>query len=261
MIELHQLTKTYGDSTVVDRLDLDLAKGEIVVLLGGSGCGKTTTLKMINRLVEPSSGSVHLNGESTNEIEPHELRRRIGYGFQQVGLFPHMTVAENVAITPRLLGWSRSRQADRADELLALMELEPDDYRHRLPAQLSGGQAQRVGLARALASEPEILLLDEPFGALDPLIRDRLQSFFKALCKDLGLTVLFVTHDMVEALLLADRIAVMEAGRFLQIGAPRDLLTSPADETVAELMSTPRRQAEAIDKLLQSHGGGAGHDG
>jgi osmoprotectant transport system ATP-binding protein len=251
VIELHDLSKTYDDVKVVDRLDLQIEKGELVVLLGGSGCGKTTTLKMVNRLVEPSSGSVTIDGRPTAELPPHELRRRIGYCFQQVGLFPHMTVGENVAITPRLLGWQGHKIAARVDELLAVMELEPSQFRDRRPSQLSGGQAQRVGLARALAAQAEILLLDEPFGALDPIIRDRLQTFFRDLCRRLGLTVLFVTHDMVEALLLADRIAVMSDGRFLQIGPPAELLSKPAHPIVAELMSTPRRHAGIVDDLLE----------
>ncbi len=251
MIELLELSKTYDDVKVVDRLDLRIEPGELVVLLGLSGCGKTTTLKMVNRLVEPSSGSVTIDGRPTAELPPHELRRRIGYCFQQVGLFPHMTVGENVAITPRLLGWDTAKIERRVDELLAVMELEPAQFRDRRPSQLSGGQAQRVGLARALAAEPEILLLDEPFGALDPIIRDRLQTFFSDLCRRLGLTVLFVTHDMVEALLLADRIAVMSDGRFLQIGPPAELLSAPAHPLVAELMSTPRRQASIVDDLLR----------
>ena len=251
MIELCQLSKVYGGVTVVDKLELCVEPGEVVFLLGGSGCGKTTTLKMVNRLVEPSAGSVLVDGHDTAEASAHELRRRIGYGFQRVGLFPHMTVGENIAITPRLLGWDTVRLDRRVDELLELMELDPSRFRDRVPAALSGGQAQRVGLARALAAEPDILLLDEPFGALDPLIRDRLQIFFRNLCRELHLTVLFVTHDMVEALLLADRIAVMKQGRLVQVGTPAELLRSPADPLVSELMATPQRHAMAIDALLE----------
>jgi len=251
LIELRQLSKVYGAQTVVDSLELSVARGEVVFLVGGSGCGKTTTLKMVNRLVEPSSGSVLVDGQDTAVTSPHELRRRIGYGFQQVGLFPHMTVGENIAITPRLLGWDSARLDRRVDELLELMALEPSTFRDRWPAELSGGQAQRVGLARALAAEPDILLLDEPFGALDPLIRDRLQIFFRDLCRKLGLTVLFVTHDMVEALLLADRIAVMKQGRFVQVGTPTDLLRFPADPLVSELMATPQRHAKVLEALLE----------
>lgn len=257
MIRLHELTRRYGDHLAVDRLTLEVPTGELLVLLGSSGCGKTTTLKMVNRLVEPTSGRVEIDGEDTATIEAAELRRRIGYGFQQVGLFPHMSVAENVAVTPSLLGWPAPKIAARVDELLELVELEPERYRARAPHELSGGQQQRVGLARALAAEPSLLLLDEPFGALDPLTRDRLQQEFTQIRHRLGLTVIFVTHDMVEALLLGDRIAVMHEGRLLQLGTPAELLGNPIDERVAELMATPRRQAAAVDELLARGGGPA----
>ncbi len=252
MIELHDLTKVFGEVTAVDHLHLEIERGEAVFLVGGSGCGKTTTLKMVNRLVEPTSGTVRIDHRDTSQMPPWELRRRIGYGFQQVGLFPHLSVGENIAITPKLMGWKKSRIARRVDELLDLMVLAPDQFRDRSPEELSGGQAQRVGLARALAAEPEILLLDEPFGALDPVIRDRLQVFFRDLRRELELTVLFVTHDMVEALLLADRIVVMDAGAVVQIGSPSDLLRAPANRLVANLMETPRRHARLVDELLES---------
>ncbi len=249
-IELRGLGKRYGESAAVAELSLPVAAGELLVLLGRSGCGKTTTLKMINRLIEPSDGAVLVGGEDTREVEPHALRRRIGYCFQQVGLFPHMTAAENVAVTPRLLGWEASRVERRVDELLRMVELEPAEFRDRFPAQLSGGQQQRVGLARALAAEPRLLLLDEPFGALDPLTRDHLQQSFQQIRRRLDLTAVFVTHDMVEALLLGDRIAVMDRGRLIQVGTPRELLRQPASPYVAELMATPRRQAEIVDRFL-----------
>jgi osmoprotectant transport system ATP-binding protein len=250
VIELEELTRRYGDRAVVDRLSLRVARGECLVLLGGSGSGKTTTLKMVNRLVEPSSGRVLLDGQDTRASEPHALRRRIGYAFQQVGLFPHMTVGENVTITPRLLGWDAARIARRCDEILALVELPPGEFRDRRPEQLSGGQQQRVGLARALAAEPEVVLLDEPFGALDPITRDRVRESFRRIRRELAPTVIFVTHDMAEALLLGDRIAVLKEGRLVQLGPPRELLTRPADATVAELMAAPRRQAETVERLL-----------
>ncbi len=250
MIVLQELVKRYGDRTAVDGVSLRIDTGECVFLLGSSGCGKTTTLKMVNRLVEPTSGRVLVDGRDTRDAEPHRLRRRIGYVFQQVGLFPHLTVAENVGVTPELLGWDRVRIRRRVDELLERVELPPAEYRPLRPDQLSGGQQQRVGLARALAAEPEALLLDEPFGALDPLTRDRLQRFFARLRRELALTVIFVSHDVSEALVLADRIAVMREGRLAQVGPPRALLAHPADDDVAELMATPRRQAETVDRLL-----------
>ncbi len=255
MIELQRLCKRFDGALAVDGLSLQVARGELVVLLGGSGCGKTTTLKMVNRLVEPTSGSVRIDGRDTRELEPHALRRRIGYAFQQVGLFPHMTIAENVGVTPSLLGWEDARIRDRVDALLERVELEPAAYRGRLPEQLSGGQQQRIGLARAIAAEPEVLLLDEPFGALDPLTRDRLQQFFQRMRRELDLTVIFVTHDMTEALLLGDRIAVMKAGRLVQVGPPEELLRAPADAYVAELMATPRRQADLVDRFLAATDG------
>jgi osmoprotectant transport system ATP-binding protein len=250
MIELRDVTKRYDESVAVDRLSFTVDRGELLVLLGGSGCGKTTTLKMVNRLVEPSSGEVRVAGEAVSARPGHELRRRIGYCFQQIGLFPHLSVEQNVGVTPRLLGWDPERIRRRVDELLDLVELEPGAFRKRRPSELSGGQQQRVGLARALAAEPEVLLLDEPFGALDPLTRDRLQRRFQEIRHGLELTAIFVTHDMVEAVILGDRIAVMEQGTLLQVGTPQELLRSPADATVAELMETPRRQAEIVDRFL-----------
>ncbi|MEW6272955.1 MAG: ATP-binding cassette domain-containing protein [Thermodesulfobacteriota bacterium] len=250
MIELDRLTKRWGDVVAVEELGLTVADGELLVLLGGSGCGKTTTLKMVNRLVEPTSGRVLIDGENVARLKPHELRRRIGYAFQQVGLFPHMTVAENVGVTPRLLGWPAARIAARVDEVLELVELEPAAMRRRRPDELSGGQQQRVGVARALAAEPRLMLLDEPFGALDPLTRDRVQQSFQRIRRALHLTAIFVTHDMSEALLLGDRIAVMDAGRLVQVGTPRELMLRPATDYVRRLMDTPRRQASAVEALL-----------
>jgi osmoprotectant transport system ATP-binding protein len=251
VIQLQRLSKRYGATLAVDGVSLEVARGECLFLVGASGCGKTTTLKLVNRLVEPDAGAVLVDGRDVREGAPHELRRRIGYAFQQVGLFPHLTVAENVGITPALLGWEPARVAARVDALLALVELEPAAFRERRPAELSGGQAQRVGLARALAAEPAVLLLDEPFGALDPLTRDRLQQAFARIRRELSLTVMFVSHDLTEALLLADRIAVMDAGRVVQVGTPGALLAAPADARVAELVATPRRQSERVGKLLE----------
>ncbi len=249
MISLQGLVKRYAGALAVDEVSLEVARGECVFLVGASGCGKTTTLKLVNRLVEPDAGTVMIAGRDARESAPHELRRRIGYAFQQVGLFPHLTVAENIGVTPELLGWERTRIAARVDALLERVELEPAAFRERFPHALSGGQAQRVGLARALAAEPELLLLDEPFGALDPGTRDRLQQSFSRLRRELALTVLFVSHDMAEALLLADRIAVLDEGRIVQLGTPRELLRAPADARVAALLDTPRRQSAAIERL------------
>ncbi len=254
MIDLRQLTKRYGDRVAVDGVSLTVARGELLVLLGGSGSGKTTTLKMINRLIEPSGGQVLIDGSDVATLPPHELRRHVGYAFQQVGLFPHLTIAQNVGITLRLLGWNPERIRRRVDELLALVELESAIFRDRYPAQLSGGQQQRVGVARALAGEPAVLLLDEPFGALDPLTRDRLQQSLRAIRARLAVTIVFVTHDMVEALLLGDRIAVLRDGRLLQLGTPAELLRAPADDYVAQLMDTPLRHGRAVEALARGMG-------
>jgi osmoprotectant transport system ATP-binding protein len=253
-IELAEVSKRYGERIAVDRVSLRVEYGECLVLLGGSGSGKTTTLKMVNRLVEPSSGSVLVEGADAREIPPAMLRRRIGYAFQQVGLFPHLTVAENVAITPELLGWDAARIRWRVAELLELVELPSAEFAARWPHELSGGQQQRVGLARALAAGASLLLLDEPFGALDPVTRDRLQQWFQRIRGELALSVVFVTHDMTEALLLGDRIAVLRDGRLAQLGTPSELLLHPADAGVAELMATPKRQSEAVEALLRSAG-------
>ena len=250
MIELRSLTKQYRETLVVDRLSLTVNRGELLVLLGGSGSGKTTTLKMINRLIEPTSGSVLVDGADVVTLVPYELRRRIGYVFQQVGLFPHLTVQSNVGITPSLLGWEPERTATTVNELLELVGLDPDAVRNHHPHELSGGQQQRVGVARALAANPTILLLDEPFGALDPLTRQRLQGSLTRIRRTLDLTVVFVTHDMIEALLLGDRIAVLDEGRLVQLGTPRQLMTEPASPYVRDLMGTPREQARAVDALL-----------
>jgi osmoprotectant transport system ATP-binding protein len=250
VILLDAVSKRYAGRAVVDRVTLEVARGECVFLVGDSGSGKTTTLKLVNRLVEADEGSVLVGGRDVREIEPHLLRRRIGYGFQQVGLFPHLSVGENVALVPQLLGWEPRRVRERVEALLALVELAPDEFARRAPHELSGGQQQRVGLARAIAGEPELLLLDEPFGALDPLTRDRLQQAFARIRRELALTVLFVSHDLSEALLLADRVAVLRAGRLVQVGTPRQLLTAPADAHVADLVAAPRRQAAAVERLL-----------
>ena len=250
MIVLEGVGKSYdGAHFVVRDVSFQVPRGQLVILLGGSGSGKTTTLKMINRLLEPTTGRILLDGVDTRTLDPIELRRRIGYVFQGIGLFPHMSVAENVAVVPRLLGWPRARVNERVDELLELVHLSPGQYRTRRPSQLSGGQQQRVGFARALAAGQSVLLLDEPFGALDPIIRDELRTEFLQLRRRLGLTAVMVTHDMTEALLSADLLAVMNVGRLLRVGTPRQLLTNPGDAFVAALLSSPRRQAEQLESL------------
>lgn len=252
MITLEEVTKTYGDTTVVDRVSLHVEEGEMLVLLGGSGSGKTTTLKMVNRLIEPTSGTIRLAGRDVRGEPEHALRRSVGYVFQRIGLFSHMTIAENVAVTPALLGWDERRIRARVDALLELVELEPARVRDRYPNELSGGQAQRVGVARALAAEPRVILFDEPFGALDPLTRDRLQQSLLRIRRELRLTAMFVTHDLAEACLLADRIAILRAGRLVQTGTPAEIARSPADAEVADWIDTPRRRWEETAARLDA---------
>ena len=256
LIRLDQVSKSYdaGRTWAVRAVDLQVDEGELMVLLGESGCGKTTTLKMINRLIDPTKGALAVEGEPTDRIDPIALRRRIGYVFQGVGLFAHLTIAENIAVVPRLLGWSPQATRERVDELLAVMDLPAEEYRDRWPHELSGGQSQRIGVARALAARPSIMLMDEPFGALDPLTRDRLQGEDRQLHERLGLSSVMVTHDMHEALLLADRIAVMRAGEVLQVAQPSQLMRDPADAYVAALMRSPRDQADRIEALAEGAG-------
>ncbi|HJL17677.1 MAG TPA: ATP-binding cassette domain-containing protein [Sandaracinaceae bacterium LLY-WYZ-13_1] len=242
-IELSGVTVRFGEVTAVEGVCVAIDEGELLALVGGSGSGKTTTLKTINRLVEPTRGVVRLRGEDVRALVPHVLRRRVGYCFQRIGLFPHMTVAQNVGITPRLLGWDAARVEAHVRERLALVELPPETYADRMPHELSGGQKQRVGVARALAGEPEIVLFDEPFGALDPLTREQLQHATARLRDELGLTGVFVTHDVVEAILLGDRIGVMNEGRLVQVGTARELREAPADDYVARLIDAPNRAA------------------
>src|SRR5436309_2141854 len=251
MIGLEGLSESSdnGRSFSVRDVSLCVPEGRLLVLLGGSGCGKTTTLKMINRLIEPSAGRILVGDRDVRKADPVELRRGIGYVFQGIGLFPHMSVAENIAVVPRLLRWPRERIEARVDELLELVSLPASQYRSRRPAQLSGGQQQRVGFARALAAGPRVMLLDEPFGALDAVTRDELRNEFLQIRRQLGLTAVMVTHDMTEALLSADRIAVMNSGRLLRLGTPHELLTHPGDNFVAALMSSPKRQADQLEAL------------
>jgi osmoprotectant transport system ATP-binding protein len=248
-IELSGVEKRYGTLDALAGVSLSVAAGEFAALVGGSGSGKTTLLKTINRLIAPDAGSVHVLGDDVAASEPHLLRRRIGYVFQEVGLFPHLTVAENIAITPKLLGWDRKRIEARIANLLGLVDLPPE-IASRAPAALSGGQRQRVGVARALAAEPKLMLMDEPFGALDPLTRDALGADYRALHERLGLTTVMVTHDMAEAVLLADRIVVLREGAIVADGLPADLLAQTRDEGVRALLEAPRRQAERLRARL-----------
>jgi osmoprotectant transport system ATP-binding protein len=244
VVEFDRVTKNYGgkgDAAAVQELSLRVPGGEVCVLVGPSGCGKTTTLKMVNRLVEPSSGRVLLDGDDISRRDPVELRRRIGYVIQQTGLFPHLTVGANVATVPRLLGWDSGRIRARVDELIDLVGLDPGRYRDRYPAQLSGGERQRIGVARAIATDPPVLLMDEPFGAVDPITRGRLQNEFLRLQQQLGTTILFVTHDIDEAIKMGDRIAVFQpGGRLAQYDTPMTVLEQPADDYVARFVGADR---------------------
>jgi osmoprotectant transport system ATP-binding protein len=244
MIRLEALTKTYdtpqGTTTAVDGVSFEVASGETCVLLGPSGCGKTTTLRMINRLVAPTSGKISLGGRDTDTVDPVELRRGIGYVIQQIGLFPNMTVAENIGVVPRLLGWDAARRRRRAEELLALLALPPHAFADRYPSELSGGQAQRIGVARALAVDPPVLLMDEPFAALDPVNREAIQDEFLKMQQKLRKTILFVSHDIDEAVKMADRIAIFHSGRLVQFAAPDQMLAHPADAFVAGFVGRDR---------------------
>lgn len=250
MIELRDLSRAYGARRAVDSVNLRVETGEFVVLAGISGSGKTTTLSMINRLVEPTGGEVLIDGVDVRGRDCPTLRRAIGFVFQDTGLFPHMTVAENVGIVPKLMG-RRAGEGDlpSTDELLALVRLDPARVRSAYPAKLSGGERQRVGVARALAARPRIMLMDEPFGAIDAPTRDELSADYRRIHERLGLTTLMVTHDMTEALLLADRIALMREGKLVQVGSPRELLAAPADEFVRAMVETPSRRARALAAL------------
>jgi osmoprotectant transport system ATP-binding protein len=248
-IELRCVSRAFGRNVAVREVDLVVWPNEFLVILGESGSGKTTLLKMINRLQPPDSGNVLIDGQPTSAVVPYELRRRIGYVFQRVGLFPHMTVAENIAVTPRLLGWDENEIRARVEELLALVNL-PADMARRLPEALSGGQRQRVGVARALAARPAIMLMDEPFGALDPVTRDVLGREYRLLHEQMGLVTVMVTHDVLEALLLADRIVIMREGVIVASGTPHEMMNDPRDAEVRKLMDMPRRQMARVAAML-----------
>lgn len=236
MIEISDITRIYGAQTAVDRVSLNIEAGDVAVIVGTSGSGKTTLMRMINRLVEPSSGTIKIDGKDNRELPAHILRRGIGYAIQGHGLFPHRTIAENIATVPTLLGWDKAKISKRVDELLTLFRLDPALYRNRMPHELSGGQQQRIGVARALASNPAILLMDEPFGALDPIIRDKAQEDLLAIQKHYGTTIVLVTHDMEEAIRLGSRIAVMDKGKLLQYATPAEIISKPATDFVHALL-------------------------
>jgi osmoprotectant transport system ATP-binding protein len=242
MITLEKVTKIYPGSNVpaVNNVDLEVPKGEICVLIGSSGCGKTTLMRMINRLIPITSGMIYIDGKNVLEMDPIELRRHIGYAIQQIGLFPHMTVYDNIATVPRLLKWDKRRIAERVDELLNLVQLEPATFRHRYPRELSGGQAQRIGVARAMATDPPVMLMDEPFGAIDPINREVLQDQFLKIQSQIKKTIVFVTHDIHEAIKMGDKIALLDVGRLVQFGTPEELLTSPKNQFVKDFVGADR---------------------
>jgi osmoprotectant transport system ATP-binding protein len=241
MIEIDQITKVYGDTPVVDNVSFVIEPRSVCVIVGTSGSGKTTLMRMINRLVDPTSGAIRIDGQDTREVAAYELRRRIGYAIQGHGLFPHRTVGQNIGTVPKLLGWDNARIDKRVDELLNLFQLDPQEFRDRLPSELSGGQQQRIGVARALAAGPNILLMDEPFGALDPIIRAKAQDDLLAIQKRMSTTIVLVTHDMEEAIHLGDKIAVMDQGKLLQYATPAEILAHPATDFVDELIGTGER--------------------
>ena len=244
MIKLENLTKAFetpaGTVVAADRINMEVADGEICVLLGPSGCGKTTTLKMINRLIEPTSGKIFINGKDTDRYDPVELRRTIGYVIQQIGLFPNMTVEENVCVVPKLLGWDLGKARKRAGELLATINLDPALFLKRYPKELSGGQQQRVGVARALAADPPVLLMDEPFGAIDPINREVIQDEFLKMHRRLKKTVMFVSHDIDEAVKMADKVAIFRAGKLEQFDSPDNILAHPGNSFIADFVGSDR---------------------
>jgi osmoprotectant transport system ATP-binding protein len=243
MIEFRAVSKTYPgtDTSVVNDLSFEILDGEVCVLVGPSGCGKTTTMRMINRLIEPTDGEILIDGQKNTSMSGTQLRRKIGYAIQQIGLFPHRTIADNIGTVPGLLGWDKGRIRERVDELLELVGLDPNDYRNRYPAELSGGQQQRVGVARAMAADPPIMLMDEPFGAVDPITRERLQDEFVRIQQDIKKTIVFVTHDIDEAIKMGDKIAILKQGGVLaQYDSPENILSRPNSEFVSSFVGNDR---------------------
>jgi len=253
MISFDHISKRYpGGVEAVCDLTIKVEEGETLVLLGTSGSGKTTTMKMVNRLIEPTSGRILIDGRDIMDHDPIELRRSIGYAIQHIGLFPHMTIGDNIAIVPKLLNWPKDRIADRIDELLEIVGLDPADFRDRFPSQLSGGQRQRIGVARALAADPSIILMDEPFGALDPITREQLQNEFVELESEIKKTVIFVTHDVFEAVKMGDRIALLHEGRLQQVAAPGELVERPANEFVDQFLGQHRFQLSLLTRTIKA---------
>ncbi len=250
LVSMRGVSKRFGESWAVRDIDLELGEGERLALIGPSGCGKTTTLRMMNRLEDATTGEIEVLGERVTNADPAELRRRIGYAIQEVGLFPHYTVRQNIAVVPELLGWARARTDERVDELLEMVGLVPGEHRDRYPRQLSGGQRQRVGIARALAADPPLVLLDEPFGALDPITRESVVEEFSNLTRRLATTFVLVTHDIEEAVRLGDRIGVMREGRIVQSGSPADIVRRPADDFVKAMLGRRRRQLLLLTTAL-----------
>jgi len=240
MVVFENTSKSFGNNVVIQNLNLTITRGQFAVLIGPSGCGKTTSLRMINRLIEPTEGTILVDGQDISKINPVDLRRRIGYVIQQIGLFPNMTIEQNIEVVPKLLGWPKEKRRERVGELLEMVGMNPAQYRNRYPSELSGGQQQRVGVLRALAVSPPLLLMDEPFGALDPITRETLQDELKKLQTDLGITIVFVTHDIDEAVKLADVIVLMKDGKVVQAASPEELLANPAGDFVREFIGKKR---------------------
>jgi len=240
MVRFEKVKKSFGNHHIIKKLNLEIPRGQLVVLIGPSGCGKTTTLKMTNRLIEPTEGTIYIEDKDVSEMNPVALRRQIGYVIQQIGLFPNMTIEQNIEVVPKLLKWSKEMRRERTEELLNLVGMNPDDYMGRYPYELSGGQQQRIGVLRALAVSPPLILMDEPFGALDPITRESLQDEVKRLQKALGITIIFVTHDIDEAVKMADVIILMKDGRIVQAASPEELLTNPANDFVREFIGKKR---------------------
>ena len=252
MITLEKVSKSYNSvSKIINNLSFEVLEGEILMLLGSSGCGKSTILKMINRLIDPTEGRIYLDGKDIQQQDPIELRRSIGYVFQGIGLFPHLSIRENISIVPRLLDWPEDRINNRYRELLELVQLSPEIHADRFPDELSGGQQQRVAVARALAADPDYLLMDEPFGALDAITRDSLQQEFLDLKQHLNKTIIFVTHDIVEAVTLGDRIAILHKGRLEQIGTPEEIMVNPATDFVKELFAKSVKSWKGFKNIPQ----------